>query len=510
MTTHLAALAGGCRRTTTVLLALVAVGFAATAAAPAPATAAPTTPAPELAQGAGMGDRPSAAVRRVQRVLKSQGYSLGPPGVDGRFGPLTDAAVRHFQGDRGLAADGIVGPNTRRVIRRIERGRRASDARRTAARTKRSTTPKVVISRPVQPTPATNQQGTVAGWLFAIALVAALAGFVAAIVANARRRRRPGAAPVERDRPTTTPSAGGTAVVPISRDLYLEGHSDHEGVGDFRGHALATTVTSHPGDDPDQGSTWYLVDDEGKPAPVWVRDDEVRRSPSSLRPGDVVIGYVTVASEARRNEGDGSVHEIEAACERSEWELAEVVTDREAGRGLERPGLGYALQQIAQGKARGLVVTDLQRVTRSTADLAALVEWFRDADAALVALDLGVDTSTPAGREVAATLVTLGEWEHERIARRTRSGLAPVRPGGNRPPGRPSLSDRPDLVERITAMRAANMTLQAIADQLNAEGVPTLRGGAMWRPSTVQAALGYRRPGKRKPRDQLPTLEDRA
>ena len=58
-------------------------------------------------------------------------------------------------------------------------------------------------------------------------------------------------------------------------------------------------------------------------------------------------------------------------------------------------------------------------------------------------------------------------------------------------------------------MRAANMTLQAIADQLNAEGVPTLRGGAKWRPSSVQAALGYRRPGNRSPRDQLPSLEDR-
>jgi hypothetical protein len=53
------------------------------------------------------------------------------------------------------------------------------------------------------------------------------------------------------------------------------------------------------------------------------------------------------------------------------------------------------------------------------------------------------------------------------------------------------------------------MTLQAIADQLNAEGVPTLRGGAMWRPSSVQAALGYRRPSTRTPRNQFPTLEDR-
>ena len=46
------------------------------------------------------------------------------------------------------------------------------------------------------------------------------------------------------------------------------------------------------------------------------------------------------------------------------------------------------------------------------------------------------------------------------------------------------------------------MTLRAIADRLNTERVPTLRGGAQWRPSSIQTALGYRRPG---PRDHLPT-----
>ena len=43
-------------------------------------------------------------------------------------------------------------------------------------------------------------------------------------------------------------------------------------------------------------------------------------------------------------------------------------------------------------------------------------------------------------------------------------------------------------------MRSDGLTLQAIADVLNAEGVPTLRGGAKWRPSSVQGATGYRRP----------------
>ena len=44
-------------------------------------------------------------------------------------------------------------------------------------------------------------------------------------------------------------------------------------------------------------------------------------------------------------------------------------------------------------------------------------------------------------------------------------------------------------------MRKSGMTLQAIADTLNAEGVPTVRGGARWRPSSVQTAAGYKRPG---------------
>jgi DNA invertase Pin-like site-specific DNA recombinase len=497
MTLNIVAL-GDWRRTTTALVALVAAAVVVTAAAPAPARAA-TKQAPVLAQGAGMGSKPSAAVRSVQRVLRSRGYSLGRPGVDGRFGPLTAAAVRSLQADSGLVADGIVGPKTRTIVRRIERrAQRSSSTRRSSSPAKQAAPkPAPTTKSATQPAPptATKAEGTDAGWLVAIALAAALAAFCAALAAMTLRRpgRRPGAS---------------AAIAPLAHELYLEGHSDDKRVADFRGQAVATTIAGEPGADPSEGHTWYLLDDARKPAPVWVREDDVQRSPSRIASGDPVIGYVTVSPEGRQDEADSGVRQVEDACERAAWELVEVVTDRESGRGLERPGLAYALQQIAEGNARGLVVSDLRRLSRSIVDLGALMEWFRDAGAGLVALDLGVDTSTPGGHEVAATLITLGDWERERIARRTRSGLAEVRASG-RPTGRPAVSDRPELVERITAMRSANMTLQAIADQLNSEGVPTLRGGAMWRPSSVQAALGYRRPGSRGPRDHFPTLEDR-
>ena len=177
MRVHLVAVAGDRRRTLTVLLALVAAAVVTTAVAPAPASAA-SKPTPELAQGAGMGAKPSAAVRRVQRVLHTRGYSLGQPGVDGRFGPLTDAAVRRFQADSGLAADGIVGPKTRTVVSRIaRRQQRSSSARRTGSRTKKSTLPKLVTTSPpatkTAPAATNDDKSTNAGWLVAIALAAA-------------------------------------------------------------------------------------------------------------------------------------------------------------------------------------------------------------------------------------------------------------------------------------------------------------------------------------------------
>ncbi len=46
-------------------------------------------------------------VRTVQHLLTQQGH---PVGADGIFGPATQAAVTDFQGDNGLTADGVVGP----------------------------------------------------------------------------------------------------------------------------------------------------------------------------------------------------------------------------------------------------------------------------------------------------------------------------------------------------------------------------------------------------------------
>jgi hypothetical protein len=94
---------------------VLGVGILTLAATPAAAVEAPVSRT--LAQGAGMGTKPAPDVRRLQRILRAEGRSLGPAGIDGRFGPATAAAVRSFQQSFGLSADGIVGPKTRKLLR---------------------------------------------------------------------------------------------------------------------------------------------------------------------------------------------------------------------------------------------------------------------------------------------------------------------------------------------------------------------------------------------------------
>ncbi len=60
-------------------------------------------------------------VKEMQVKLKQLGYnSVGP--IDGIFGRLTEGAVRAFQSGRGLRVDGVAGPETIRLLKRLTGG----------------------------------------------------------------------------------------------------------------------------------------------------------------------------------------------------------------------------------------------------------------------------------------------------------------------------------------------------------------------------------------------------
>jgi DNA invertase Pin-like site-specific DNA recombinase len=223
------------------------------------------------------------------------------------------------------------------------------------------------------------------------------------------------------------------------------------------------------------------------------RDErESRRRSSSAK----VIGYASCAlpGSAAALELKQQAEVITRECRSRGVELLEVVGEHspKGGRASSRPGLEYALDRLDSGAASGLVVVELSRLTQSVNELGRTIKWLLDRHVRLIASVDSLDTDTEAGRLAAGLLVAVSGWERSRISERTRHGLQVARLNG-RSVGRPAVADNPDLSQRIAAMRAEGMTLQAIADQLNDEGVPTVRGGAKWRHSSVQAAAGYRR-----------------
>jgi DNA invertase Pin-like site-specific DNA recombinase len=148
----------------------------------------------------------------------------------------------------------------------------------------------------------------------------------------------------------------------------------------------------------------------------------------------------------------------------------------------ERTELSAALESIAAGEADTLYVERLGAVAASVGELVNLIDWLTDAGATLLAADVALDTRGGAGARPVALLHEIDRWSREPADQR-------------RPRGRPGLAaGSPALAERIALLRDSGLSLLAIAERLNAEGVPTPRGGAMWRPSSVQSALGYRRP----------------
>jgi DNA invertase Pin-like site-specific DNA recombinase len=212
---------------------------------------------------------------------------------------------------------------------------------------------------------------------------------------------------------------------------------------------------------------------------------------------ELAVGYTTFPERRRAvsPESRYQARKIEATCQARGIELHKLVgdVDTQPGPDLKRPGMSHALELLDSGEVTCLIVTSLDRLTASPATLGTLIDWLDERSVRFVVVDIDLDTSTTEGRLAARALAHVGGIERERLDHQGGLVLAFARKVAAR---RPAVSDHPQLKERIVAMREGGMTLQAIADTLNNEGVPTLRGGKKWRPSSVQAATGYQRPGR--------------
>lgn len=109
------------------------------------------------------------------------------------------------------------------------------------------------------------------------------------------------------------------------------------------------------------------------------------------------------------------------------------------GANLQRPALKRMLERIEAGEVDAVVVYKLDRLTRSLADFAKLMEVFEARGVALVSVTQQLNTGTSMGRLRVHVLLSFAQFEREMIAERTRDKHAAARRRGKWTGGSPLL-----------------------------------------------------------------------
>ena len=140
----------------------------------------------------------------------------------------------------------------------------------------------------------------------------------------------------------------------------------------------------------------------------------------------MIIGYARVST--RDQNLDAQEDALKAAG------ATKLFTEKISGKTRQRPELDKMLEHLRDGDV--VVVTKYDRLGRSLPDLLNIVAAIKDKGAHFRSLAEDIDTTTPTGRLIFHVFASFAEFERDRIAERTKEGVAAARKRG-RIGGRP-------------------------------------------------------------------------
>lgn len=173
------------------------------------------------------------------------------------------------------------------------------------------------------------------------------------------------------------------------------------------------------------------------------------------------FGYSRVSTDEQadsRNGLEAQRSALDAEAARRGWTVEHYADEGVSGK-VMGPQLVEVLQLLASGQADGLVVSRLDRLSRSIINAAKTIDNARKQGWSLVVLDMDLDLTTAAGRMIADQLILFAQYERELIGERTKAGLAAKKARGERI-GRPRLATA-GVVRRIVLDRNAGLSSAA-------------------------------------------------
>ncbi|PIT76690.1 recombinase family protein [Limnohabitans sp. JirII-31] len=166
-----------------------------------------------------------------------------------------------------------------------------------------------------------------------------------------------------------------------------------------------------------------------------------------------------------------------------------------SGGNMERPGLKRLLKDIQAGKIDIVVVYKIDRLSRSLADFAKMVEVFDNHMVSFSSVTQQINSATSMGRLMLNVLLSFAQFEREVTGERIRDKIAASKRkgmwmGGSVPLGyrveNRALHINPEeaeLVQRIFEQFIAEQSTTKIVKELNEQGIQTKRKKAFCKQS---------------------------
>ncbi|MBY5592824.1 recombinase family protein [Rhizobium leguminosarum] len=136
----------------------------------------------------------------------------------------------------------------------------------------------------------------------------------------------------------------------------------------------------------------------------------------------VMIGYARTSTTDQKAGLDAQLRDLQAAG------CTKIFKEQLSSVANNRPELERSLEFVREGDV--LVVTKLDRLARSVADLVAITATLRSKGVELRILTMNLDTSTPTGKLMLNLLGSIAEFERELMLERQREGIAKAKAEG--------------------------------------------------------------------------------
>jgi len=134
------------------------------------------------------------------------------------------------------------------------------------------------------------------------------------------------------------------------------------------------------------------------------------------------IGYGRTSTTDQKAGLDAQERDLRAAgCEK-------LFIEHASGKDIARPQLAAAMEYMREGDT--FIVTKLDRLARSVADLMTMVEALTAKGIQFRILAMDLDTAKPTGKLMLGVLGSVAQFEREMMLERQRDGIAAAKAAG--------------------------------------------------------------------------------